>query len=457
MKWKPKLYMMRAAKFLLERSGAALFLDPGMSKTAITLAALLTLKLKGEGPTLIVAPLRVCQLVWPAELAKWSDSFGSLRLETLHGPRKAEALKRKADIYLINPEGLAWLFSVITSKKWPWVNLVIDESTKFKNWSSKRTKLMRKNVRFFRRRWILTGGPRPKSYEDLFAQIFIIDGGAALGKYVTHFRASYFDRDPYAPFPLYTLRDGAEDKIEKKIRHLAMRLDAEDWLEMPARADNPIWVVLPPEARKIYDKLEREFFLLLEEGVVTAANAGVLTMKLRQAANGQLYTDSKSTAKLHEAKLEALADLFEEMSGAPLLTAVAFQSEVVAIRRALKRPKAPYLGQGLSRAAAVEAEQAWNASKIDLLIAHPASASLGLNLQAQRHLCWFGLTWNYEEYDQLFRRLWRQGQQGCVMNHLILAKDTVDLVMLESLQSKGLEQKSLLDALRKYSLKRQKA
>lgn len=458
MKWEPLPYQVNAAKFLLQRPGAGLFLDPGLRKTSITLAALDARRRQPKGlRALIIAPLRVVQLVWPGELEKWSDTFGALTMDTLHGKDKSRLLKQGAHIQLVNPEGLPWLLAeAARMKKWPWDTLVVDESTKFKNWNGVRAKLLRKHAALFERRWLLTGTPQPRQLEDLFAQVYLMDGGAALGRFITHFRMKYMQRTAHISEHVWNWEPmpGAQDAVAKKIAHLVLRLSEKDYLDIPPLLEDIRWVELPPKARAQYKELERELFLKLEKGVVTAANAGVLTQKLRQAANGIIYTEDGEHETLHSAKLDALLELLEELDGEPLLLAVAFHPEVDAIRTAAKAlcgGNIPYIGQGMTGAALKEAETLWNAKKLPLMLAHPSSAAYGLNFQANHHVGWFGMTWNFEEYDQFIRRLRRSGQAKRVVNHRFMARNTIDLAITQANDVKDRNQNALFDSLVSYS------
>ena len=449
-KWTPHKYQVRAAKFLLERGGAGLWLDPGLGKTSIVLAVLKSLKAaRNMKRALVVAPLRVAQISWPGELAKWSD-FSDLSWTLLHGTDKNRAVLEPTDIHIINPEGLAWLFELSKRwRAWPYDVLVVDESTKFKNWTAQRTKLLRSHLNKFNRRWTLTGTPAPNGLGDVFSQAYLMDGGAALGKFITQFRNRYMVQGGYLGYEWFP-RIGAWDEVAKAIAPLVMRLDAKDWLELPPLTYNIIKVDLPAAARKVYKELEKEYFVELEAGNVVAVNAAALAMKLRQATNGSLYLEGGESHTLHDAKVDALTELVEELQRSPLLVAVSFLSEVKLLRERLGKD-IPYLGGGVSRRDADLIVNEWNAGTIPILLAHPASVSHGLNMQENaHHLCWFGLTWNLEEYDQLIRRIWRQGQKHPVVAHHIIARKTIDQAVLTALQDKDRKQSGLLKRIKEY-------
>lgn len=446
--WKPYKFQVKAVKFLLDRAGAGLWLDPGLGKTSIVLAALTALKEAGNlRRALVVAPLRVATLTWPDEIQKWAD-FNHLRYEVLHGSGRVLS-SAKSDIHIINPEGLFWLLPKFSKRDWPYDVLIVDESTKFKNWSSQRTKMLRTVVGNFQRRWTLTGTPAPNGLQDLFSQVYIMDGGAALGQYITKFRNNYMYQGGYLGYEWFP-RPGAWLEVGKRLKNLVMRLAAEDYIDMPPKVDNMIPVELPAGARKLYNKLEQDFIVELNDGIVTAASAAALSMKLRQATNGVLYNENEGDSLLHEEKFNALTDLLEDLQGSPLLCAVSFLSEVRALKA--RFGNAPYLGGGVSDTNATQIIRDWNAGKLPLLLVHPTSVAHGLNMQqAANHVCWFGLTWNLEEYHQLVRRVWRQGQKEKVIVHHLIAKDTMDEVVLEALRGKDRTQSGLLSQLKVYA------
>jgi SNF2 family DNA or RNA helicase len=448
MNWHPHEYQMRAIEHFLSRPGAALFADPGLGKTATALAAFSVLHEQRQSKAmLVVAPLRPTYKVWPSEVSKWTD-FEHLRVEVLHGPKKAEALKREADVYVINYEGLAWLIEQTNNKPLPFDVLCLDESSRVKNTNTQRFKMLRKFRDRFSRVWILTGTPAPNGIENLFGQVYMIDAGKRLGRYVTHFRREYFYEYPQrGGYSIWEPREGAQKAIQDRISDVAMSLGVKDYLKMPRLIENIINVDLPASARGVYKSLENEFIAALESGVVTAANAAAKGMKLRQISSGGVY-GSDGAATLHSAKLDALLDLIEEQEGQPLLVAVAFKHEVDRIRQALGRD-VPYLGDGISINKSNEIVDAWNRGEIPVLLAHPTSVAHGLNLQAGGNaLVWFGLTWSQEEHQQMIARIWRQGQTRPCIVHYIIATDTIDERVVEVLREKERTQGALLNALK---------
>lgn len=460
LRWRPKPYMRKAVKFAIERGAAGLLLSPGLGKTSISLAvSSLLLEQKLARGVLVVAPLRPVYLVWPAELEKWAD-FGHLRFEILHGPDKTRALKRDAHIYLINYEGLRWLFTQLGSnpESWPFDILILDESSKVKNTRTQRFKNLREHLPQFRRRYILTGSPAPNGLIDLFGQIYCLDLGRALGRYVTHYRTSFFLPTGYGGYT-WVPAPGADKKIQKAIAPLVLRMDEKDYLDLPPLIEANHFVELPKSAREVYDKVEEEFLIELESGSITVQSAATATIKLQQIANGGAYLDSKpgryrETAHLHDAKTECLIDLLEELEKQPTLVAYAFEHDLQRLRPALRKAgfgDVPHLGGGVSPREAQRTVDRWNAGELPVLLGHPQSVAHGLNLQQTgRAVIWYALTWDLEQTDQFLRRIYRQGQTGRVFLHRIIARKTVDEAILAALGRKDRTQRALLDALRAY-------
>lgn len=406
------------------------------------------------GATLVIAPLRVAYSVWPKERSKWQD-FHAMSIGILHGPSKAKVLKEKHDVYVINYDGLKWLFgaALANGAAWPFDNLIVDESTKLKDTSTQRFKLLKSVLPKFKRRLLLTGTPAPNGLEGLFGQLYTLDSGERLGNYITKFRREYFDEHRhYLGFSQWLPRKDTEERIRNRIKDVCLYMSAEDHLKMPERIDNVIPVDLPESVRALYKSVEKDFFAKLEgEQSISAPHAAAAGMKLRQITGGAAYGDA-GTSVLHDVKLNALMDLVDEASGTPMLVAVAFQHEADRIRQLLAKHygiDAPYLGGGVSAKRSDEIASDWNAGKLPVLLAHPTSVAHGLNLQAGGHVVvWFSLTWNLEEYDQFNRRVYRQGQSKGVIIHHLIASGTIDETVYEALAAKDRNQKSLLNALR---------
>lgn len=474
--WQPHAYQKKAVKFLLEHAASALFLDPGLGKTSITLAAIKLLKQKKVlDKVLLIAPLRVCYSVWPKEVDKWTD-FGGIKVAVLHGPKKDEALKSEADVYVINPEGLDWLLQVKKTKTatgktkvdvdlrrfkaFGFDTLVVDELSKFKHTNTNRFKALKLVLNTFRRRWGLTGSPASNGLLDLFGQCFVLDQGRTLGPYISHYRMKYFvpSHDGFS----WNIREGAEQEIYDRIRPLALRMAADDYLDMPTLIENNIRVDLPDNVMRIYDQLEEDLIAKLDSKVIVASTAAAASMKCRQVANGGIYLDQDVQAlvklpkskrewvNLHTEKVDALADLIEELQGSPLLVAYDFEHDLDRLREKLG-VDVPYIGGGVSAKRSAELEAQWNAGKLPVLLGHPQAMAHGLNLQEMgNHVCWHSLTWDYELYDQFIRRVLRQGNKSKkVFCHHIMAKGTIDEAVLAAVKSKRKGQNALFDALKK--------
>ena len=459
--WRPHAYQVQSVKFLLEQRAAGLFLDPGMGKTSITLKAFdVLLQEKMVKRALVIAPLRPCYLVWPAEINEWKN-FSHLRYSILHGPRKEQALEQDADVYIINPDGLPWLMSDGRFRRLGADMLIVDESSKFRHANTRRFKLLKPALPTFNYRYILTGSPNPNGYLDLFGQVYILDMGAALGQYVTHYRTKFFYPTGYGGYT-WKLQDGAEERIHKVLKPLVLRLDAQDYLKLPQPKPNIIRVDLPAAARKVYDELEDDMITELKSGeIVTAVNSGSALNKCCQVASGALYhmidpTVPKEKQRkwelVHDTKIEALQDLIEELQGSPLLLAYEYQHDLARILQLLGK-HAPYIGSGVGMDESLLIEKLWNADQLAVLPGHPASMGHGLNLQRGtcRHVAFFTVPWDYELYDQFIKRVMRQGNKNkLVFIHHFVARNTIDEVKLSKLHRKANTQQGLLNALRTY-------
>lgn len=458
-RWVPHSYQKKAAKWLVEHPAAALFLDPGLGKTSITLAAFKALRrAKQAERMLVIAPLRVCYSVWPGECRRWKE-FNDFKVVVLHGKDKEAALQEDADIFVINPEGLNWLLVPKRFNKLKVDTLVVDELTKFKHPRTARFKKLKGFLNKFRRRWGLTGTPAANGLLDLFGQMYVIDGGYSLGKYITHYRMKYFraiDPNGWKWVP----QEGADEKIYERLSKLALSMSAEDYLELPELMHGNIVVELPPNAQRIYEELEDELITKIEENLVVAQNAAAAAVKCRQVANGGIYLDAteetpatsgvREWEHLHDAKTEALVELVDELQGQPLLVAYEFQHDAQRIVEALGED-VPVIGGGVSAKESQRIVDEWNAGEHRVLVGHPQSIGHGLNLQSggARHICWYGLTWDFELYDQFIRRIWRQGSRADrVFVYHIIAEGTVDHLVLRALGSKNRKQKALFDALK---------
>jgi len=467
--WKPHNYQKKGVRFLLEHGAAGLFMDPGLGKTSIVLAAIkILIKEKISKRTLVIAPLRVCQLVWPAEARDWTD-FHGLKVVVLHGKDKDSALREPADIYVINPDGLPWL---LAEKRFEYLKidtLVVDESSKFKHTNTKRFKLLKPYLGKFQRRWILTGSPMPNGYMDLFGQMYILDLGRSLGQYISHFRFNYFTPTGYGGYT-WVLKPESAEAIQARIAPLTLRMEDSDYLELPEIVPDVIRVNLPDSARKVYDELEDDMLSVLEgEKIVTALSAAAASIKCRQVANGGIYyqdipeegqpPNKRETVQLHDAKTDALVDLIDELQGAQLAIAYEFDHDLARIIKVLPNGSYAVIGGGTKEKDLIKTEADWNSGKLQYLVAHRAAMAHGLNLQKShcKHICEYALTWDQELWDQFIKRFRRQGNKSShVFVHSIVVRNTVDEAMLRAVKRKTKEQSGLLTALKDYARSRRR-
>lgn len=452
--WEPHEYQKEAVKFLVEKGSAALWLDPGLGKTAIVLSAYRTLRLKGLAKKmLVIAPLRPVHGVWPPEAKKW-EQFADYSVGVLHGGNKGKVLKQNHDIYVINFEGLGWLSSQLNGKDWPFQILTVDEISYMKNTQTQRFKTIKPLLDKFDRRWGLTGSPAPNSLLDIFGPQLILDQGATFGPYISRFRTEYFYPSGYGGYE-WKLQSDGEARIHAALDGKVLRMAALDHLDLPELTYNDIMVDLPPNARKLYDAFENDLTVELNSGNVTAVNAAVAVMKGQQIANGGSYLDddgsgnARITTHLHDAKTEAVLDLVEELSGQPCIIGYHFAHDLERLKAAF--PNAPIIGSGVIGHKLDSIIDDWNAGKTPVLLAHPMSAGHGLNLQGTGHaVIWYSLTWSLEVYEQFIRRLWRQGQKNHIVVHHIMAKNTVDEAIMMAIRRKDKTQQTLLNAVRDY-------
>ncbi len=441
----PHPYQTRAMQLMMSQASLGLFLDPGLGKTATWLAAFTTLKQLGlVEKMLVVAPLKPMYGTWPTEIDKYEE-FNHLTWCFLHGPDKDYHLQNTdADIYLVNPEGIQWLVSKVDPTKLADV-LCVDESTKFKNSSSKRFKSLRKVFPRFHYRWIGTGTPSPNGLEDLFGQIYILDGGAALGKYITHFRNQWFYTEPWNPYNWQPLPNAFSD-ITTAIAPLVVVMEAEDYLDMPDLNVVDKLVTLPKKTMEFYKEIEKEFIATIPDtaDVLTAPTQAAAGAKCRQIANGAVYvdtnprTDQDNFEILHDEKLDMLDELLEEIGEHPTIIVYEFRHDLHRINR--RHLDYPCL-TGMSGECLQHTIDQFNAGSIPRLLIQSSQAH-GLNIQAAcHHMVWFGITWNWEDYKQMVDRLYRQGQQASmVMVYRLLAEGTLDIDVAKRLEQKREEE-----------------
>lgn len=443
MKFKPHNYQSNAINFIEEHNIAAVWLDCGLGKTVITLTALHDLILDRFciKRVLIIAPLRVARDTWPAEIQKWEHLKGlTYAVAVGNEAERKSAVAAGAMLTIINRENVQWL---VDNCKWAFDMVVIDEMSSFKNRQSKRFKALLKMRPRVERIVGLTGTPSPNGYLDLWAQFRLLDLGERLGKFITHYRSTYFMPDKYDhsnPSIVYSykLKPQAVGVIEHKIRDITVSMRACDHLAMPDLLLQSEEVYLSDSEMAKYKKLKRDYLL---DGDITAANAASLCGKLSQMANGAIYDDNKNVVIIHDHKLDALEDLIEAANGHPVLVAYWYRHDYERIRARIPDAREIKSSQDISD---------WNAGRIKVALIHPASAGHGLNLQAGGDiLIWFGLTWSLELYQQTNARLWRQGQDSktVIIKHIIAA-ETVDEHIYEALCRKELTQDRLLEAVK---------
>lgn len=435
-------YQRRSVDFIKDRRRCGLFLDMGLGKSVSTLTAALDLiQSFAVHKVLVVAPLRVANSVWAQEAQKWSH-LKALRVSVCTGPSKKRlgALQMDADIYVINRENVEWLVEHYGTR-WPFDMVVIDESSSFKNASSKRFKAMRRVLPYTQYMALLTGTPSPNGLIDLWSQIYLIDFGQSLGRTMTAYKQRFFEAD-YMGYK-FKARDGSEGSIHNLIAPFTVHMSAEDYLDLPPRIDLTIKTQMPDAALQRYKDFERTLLAELDDGdVVEAMTAAVLANKLLQYANGGLYTDDKKNwSDIHSAKLDALAEILEDNAGENVLVSYNYRFDLERLQK--RFPDAVVLDKQQ------ETIDRWNRGETRLLLAHPASAGHGLNIQAGGSLIvWFGMTWSLENYLQFNARLHRQGQTKPVRIIHLVTEDTIDERVLAVLGNKERSQSALLKALK---------
>lgn len=449
MKYKPHEYQKYAAAYIEEHPVAAVLLDMGLGKTSITLTALNDLLFDSFEihKAIVIAPLRVARDTWPAEIEKWEHLSG-LKYSVAVGTEmeRLAALKRQADIYIINRENVQWLVEE-SGVPFDFDMVVVDELSSFKNHQSKRFRALMKMRPGVERIVGLTGTPSSNGLMDLWAEFKLLDMGQRLGRFIGQYRTRFFLPDKrngqvvfsYKPLP------GAEQQIYRLISDITISMKSTDYLQMPELISTEYAVRLSEPERKRYEKLKEELVLQLPDGDVTAANAAALSGKLSQMADGAVYADSGEMIRIHGRKLDALEDIIESMGGKPLLVAYWFQHDLERITERLHKLKIPF-----SRLDSSESIRRWNTGELPVALIHPASAGHGLNLQSGGStLVWFGLTWSLELYQQTVARLWRQGQTAdtVVVQHII-TEGTIDGRIMKALSEKDSTQSALIDAVK---------
>ncbi len=446
MKFVPHEYQRFAIEKIIELPEAGLLMDMGLGKTSITLTAINSLMydMFEVSKVLVIAPKRVAEDTWTTEAGKW-DHLQHLRISRILGNQRERlaALATDADVYVVNRENVVWLVEQC-GKTWPFDMIVVDELSSFKSNQAKRFKAL-KQVRPLASRFVgLTGTPAPNGLLDLWPQMYLIDRGERLGKNITGYRNRYFYPGKSNGFVVYSYepKPGAEEAIQQRIADICISMKAEDYLHMPELIVNDIPVYMDPAEVDRYQELEREKLMAVDGEQITALNAAAVYNKLLQMANGSVYTDDNTVVDIHSKKLEALAEILDTSNGQPVLVFYNFRHDYDRLMSAFKNYK--------PRTLRCQTDiRDWNAGRVPLLLAQPASMGHGLNLQSGGHIIvWYGLNWSLELYQQANARLYRQGQKQGVIIHRLVTKGTVDEEVIKRLESKDVTQNSLLDALK---------
>lgn len=448
--FRPHAYQQHCINQILRIKKLGLFLDMGLGKTVTTLTAIRELKYNrfAVRRVLVIAPKKVAEGTWTREKDKW-DHTRILRVSPVLGSqaKRIRALNTPADLYIINRENVCWLVDYYRNS-WPFDMVVVDESSSFKSHSAKRFKALAGVSGKIDRMVELTGTPSPNGLEDLWSQVYLLDGGERLGKRYTQFRERYFQPDRRGADGMvysYAAKPGTEQSILDKISDICISMKAEDYLQLPDITYHEIPVELDAKAEKAYRELERKMVLELpEEEEISVTSAAALSNKLLQLANGAVYDEDRSVHEVHGCKIEAFLELVESLQGKPVLVFYNFQHDRERILKALS-------GSGLRvrELKTTGDEDDWNAGQIDVLLAHPASSAYGLNLQqGGNHVVWFGLTWNYELYTQANKRLHRQGQTEKVIIHHLVCTGTRDEDVMRALEKKDDVQNWVMESLK---------
>lgn len=451
MEFKPHAYQAYCVERILQTKKIGLFLDMGLGKTVTTLTAIRELKYNRFliRKVLVIAPKKVAEGTWTKEKEKW-DHTRILRVSPVLGSqnKRIRALNTPADLYIINRENVVWLVDYYRNA-WPFDMVVIDESSSFKSHTAKRFKALASIGQYIDRMIELTGTPSPNGLNDLWAQIFLLDGGERLGRRYTQFRERYFQPDKRGADGMvysYEAKQGSEEAILQKISDICISMKAEDYLQLPDITYHEIPVVLDPKAEKSYQELERKMVLELpeDEDEISVTSAAALSNKLLQLANGAVYDDDHSFHEIHGCKIEAFMELIESLQGKPALVFYNFQHDRERILQVLQKT-----GLRIRELKTAKDEDDWNNRMIDILLTHPASSAYGLNLQqGGNHVIWFGLTWNYELYTQANKRLHRQGQTQKVIIHHLICTGTRDEDVMQALQRKDDVQNWVMQSLK---------
>lgn len=450
MKFEPHSYQSYCIQRIIDTPKVGLFLDLGLGKTVIALTAVKILRYDTfrVRKVLVIAPKTVAEGTWMTETAKW-DHLSLLRMQLVAGSaqKRARALLTPADVYVIGRDNVVWLVEHV-KHDWDFDMVIVDESTSFKSHAAKRFKALDAMYAHIDRCVLLTGTPAPNNVGDLWAQIKLLDNGKRLGAYVTHFRERYFDaaknygRD-CRTYTKWTVKDGSLAAIQSLIGDICISLRKEDYLDLPDIIYDTVSVTLDDKARKRYDELERSYVLALpDEEEISVTSAAALSNKLLQLANGAVYDEAHEAHEIHRCKLDALMELLEGLQerGKNALVFYSFQHDRDRIMEAVPEARLLQTAQDIAD---------WNAGRLRVMLAHPASAGYGLNLQeGGHHAVWFGLNWSYELYAQANARLHRQGQTERVIIHQLVTTGTRDDDVVDALSQKDDVQNKIMALLK---------
>lgn len=440
----PHNYQRYCISRMIIEEALGLFLDLGLGKTVITLTVVNDLKYNRFAirRTLVVAPKKVAEATWNNEAAKW-EHLKHLRIIPVLGSeqKRIKALNTPGDVWVISRDNVKWLADYYRNA-WPFEMVVLDELSSFKNHQAKRFLSLTWVRPHIKRIVGLTGTPAPNGLLDLWAQVFLLDQGKRLEKNITGYRTKYFEKNYNGHG--YMAKPGADEVIHRQIADLCISMKAEDYLDLPDCITNVIPVVLDDKAAAQYKRMEKDLLLELEDTEITATSAAVLTGKLLQMCNGAVYDEDRRVMELHDCKIEAFMELLEQLNGKPALVFYSFQHDLARILKALAKS-----GLRVRELRTPQDQLDWNNGLIDILLAHPASAAYGLNLQdGGNHVVWFGLTWSLELYQQANGRLHRQGQTQKVILHHLVVQGGMDEDVMAALEAKATTQDRLLTALK---------
>lgn len=433
---------------LRKHDNALVFVGMGVGKTAAVLHHLNELFLDGDAvAALIVAPLRVCNLTWPAEVKDWPE-FRWMRVANLRTDAgQRDFLQARAHVYLINYESLHQLVSLVERRggKLPYDCVVWDELTKAKNPSSKRINFYRRKVARPQRNIGLTGTPMPNSHIDLFAQVRLIDDGQRLGTNFTNFKREFFMQPAYA-FAPWREKEGTPAHIEQKIHDITVTLKSSDWLQIPDTVYEDVEVKFTPELQEKYETLERDLVIeLRKDKTINVASSAALITKLLQFTSGEMYDDVGEHHPIHDLKFDALRDIIKKEKQ-PVFVACMFKHEYSRMKKLF--PGSVFFNDAKTIDAQTQLMKDWNAKKIPILFAHPASIGHGLNLQfGSSILVFVSLTYNREWYDQIIARFARRGQTEVTKVYRLMIAGTVDDAVAEALANKAENEARLIAAL----------